>query len=113
MLNVVYIHMIFTLPQELRGLVRVDKKVLYSLLIQISWAVVKYLSSIESNIGALPEMISVLQTFGSDMKNHVHTHNLVTFAGLDTEAGKMKIPKRDDRLAKYGEINSQFRELFF
>jgi len=33
MLNVVYIHMIFTLPQELRGLVRVNKKVLYSLLI--------------------------------------------------------------------------------
>lgn len=112
MLNVAYIHMIFTLPQELRGLVRANKKVLYNLLLKTSWAVVNTLSSIESNIGGLPGMISVLHTFGSDMKYHVHTHNLVTFGGLDTETGKWKSPNRDDRIAKYGEINSTFRALF-
>jgi len=57
-------------------------------------------------------MVSVLHTFGSDMKYHIHTHNLVTFGGLDLKTNKWKKPQRKDRIAGYRDINRTYREKF-
>jgi len=62
-----------------------------------------------SNVGGLPGMVSVLHTWGSDMKYHVHLHCLITFGGLDV-AGVWHYPKRPDRLAPYRDVNDDFRE---
>lgn len=111
LLNVPYIHMIFTLPRQLRSLVRANKNTMYSLLMSTSWKTVKYVSEMSDNLGALPGMINVLHTFGSDLKYHVHTHCLVTFGGLDKN-GNWKYPKRKDKIAKYRLINATYRKLF-
>ncbi len=112
LLNVPYVHMIFTLPHQLNGLARNNKKIIYNLILKTSWAVVKSLSKTNNNIGGLPGMVSVLHTFGSDMKYHIHTHNLVTFGALDLETNKWKKPKRKDKIARYRQINSLYKRLF-
>jgi hypothetical protein len=62
-------------------------------------------------VGGLPGMVSVLHTFGSDLKYHVHCHCLVTFGGL-AEDGQWCYPKRKTKLAKYRTINKRYKNLF-
>jgi len=111
-LPVAYVHVIFTLPKELRRLARQNKKLIYNLLMRSSWQTIKELSEKEENIGGLPGIISVLHTFGSDMKYHVHTHNLVTFGGYDKQTNKWKSPKRKDKIARYREMSSTYKRIF-
>lgn len=111
LLNVPYVHMIFTLPHELHSLARANKKTIYSLIMSTAWKTVKTLSADSDNIGGLPGMISVLHTFGSDLKYHIHTHCLVTFGGIDKN-NQWQYPKRKDKLARYRQINATYRKLF-
>ena len=76
-----------------------------------SYKCIKDLCAKEENLGALPGMVSVLHTFGSDMKYHLHTHCLITFGGVD-KGGKWKWPKRAKKLAGYRAICRTFREVF-
>lgn len=108
--NVPYVHVTFTLPHELNRLARSYPNEIYGLLMRISWKTIKHITSQDQNIGALPGMVSVLHTFGSDMKHHIHTHNLVTFGGL--KQGKWVYPKRKYKLARYRQMCSTFRKLF-
>lgn len=112
LLPVAYVHVIFTLPLELRRLARENKKEIYNLLMRSSWQTIKELSEKEENLGALPGIISVLHTFGSDVKYHVHTHNLVTFGGYDKQTDKWKSPKRKDKLSRYRKMSSTYKRIF-
>ena len=103
--------MIFTLPHELNGIARNNKKVIYSLIMRSAWQTVKQLTSDTNNIGGLPGMISVLHTFGSDMKYHIHTHCLVTFGGLDKQ-NVWHYPKRKTKIAPYRKINALYKQIF-
>ncbi len=105
-----YVHIVFTLPHDLNRLAKSNPTLIYGLLMRSSWATIKKLSLKSSNVGALPGMVSVLHTFGSDMKYHVHTHNLVTFGGL--KDGKWLYPKRKDKIARYREMCSVFKTIF-
>ena len=109
--KVPYIHTTFTLPHQLNGLARANQTKVYGLLMRVAWKTIKQVSQKEANIGALPGMIAVLHTFGSDMKYHVHVHCLITFGGL-TKEGKWRYPKRKNKIARYRELCAVFRELF-
>lgn len=109
--NIPYVHIVFTLPHVLNGMARNKKNEIYSLLMRSSWKTVKALSAKEANMGGLPGMISILHTFGSDMKYHIHTHNLVTFGGIESN-GSWKYPKRKDKIAPYRKINSTYKRIF-
>jgi len=76
-----------------------------------SWKCIKNLSAKAENVGGLPGMVSVLHTFGSDMKFHLHVHSLITFGGVD-ESGKWHWPKRKKKLASYRDISKEFRNVF-
>jgi hypothetical protein len=112
LLNVPYVHMVFTLPHQLNGIARNNNNEIYSLILRSSWQAVKTLSLDSENIGGLPGMISVLHTFGSDMKYHIHTHCLVTFGGYEDQSNKWIIPQRKDKIARYRQINSTCRKIF-
>lgn len=109
--QVPYVHMIFTLPHELHGLMRRNQKHLYNLLMRASWATVKKLTKDPTNVGGLPGMVSVLHTFGSDMKYHVHCHSLVTYGGLGSK-NQWCYPKRRNRIARYRKINGTYKRYF-
>jgi hypothetical protein len=78
---------------------------------RVAWKTIKQVSEDDSNIGALPGMIAVLHTFGSDMKYHVHVHCLITFGGL-TKDGKWRYPKRKYKIARYRELSAVYRKIF-
>jgi len=111
LLQVPYSHTVFTIPHELNRLCKTNKKVMYNILMRSSWQCIKELSAQPENLGALPGMISVLHTFGSDMKYHLHVHSLITFGGVDKQ-GKWHWPKRKKKLAPYRELSKTFREVF-
>jgi hypothetical protein len=58
----------------------------------------------------MPGMISVLHTFGSDMKYHIHVHSLITFGGIKDH--KWVWPQRKKKLASYRQMSREFREVF-
>lgn len=111
LLQVPYSHTVFTIPHELNGLCKSNKKEMYNIIMRASWQCIKQLSAKPENLGALPGMISVLHTFGSDMKYHVHVHCLITFGGVD-KTGKWHWPKRKKKLAGYRDLSKTFRQLF-
>ena len=106
-----YVHTVFTLPHELNKLGKRYPGELYNLIMRSSWRTIKRLSSEPNNIGGLPGMVSVLHTFGSDMKYHLHVHCLITFGGLD-KTGNWVWPKRKKQLASYREMCKEFRKEF-
>ena len=109
--KVPYVHTTFTLPHQLNGLARANPSKVYGLLMRVAWKTIKQVTKNEANIGALPGMISVLHTFGSDMKYHVHVHCLITFGGL-TNDGIWHYPKRKYKIARYRELSAVYRKIF-
>ena len=111
MLEVPYVHTTFTLPHELNGLARRNPQEIYSLLMRSAWSTIRKLAQDETNVGALPGMIGVLHTFGSDLKYHIHMHALITFGGL-TKNGEWVWPKRKKKLAPFRAMCAMFRKEF-
>lgn len=108
MLEVPYVHIVFTLPHQLNGLARMNPSVMYSTLMKVSW---KLISHIGTRYHYNPGMTAVLHTFGSDLKYHVHLHALVTFGGLSAH-GEWVRPQSDLRLEKYRTMSKLYREFF-
>lgn len=110
LLKVPYIHTVFTIPHELNYFGKKHPSILYNLVIRSSWQSIKRLTKQPENVGGLPGMVSVLHTFGSDMKYHIHVHSLITFGGLNQ--GKWMWPKRKKQIASYRSMCRAFREVF-
>ncbi|MEN9304407.1 MAG: hypothetical protein RL264_2836 [Bacteroidota bacterium] len=65
LLPVKYFHVVFTLPQELKKLVYLNRKPLYNLLFESSSHCVLTLSKDPKHLGAMPSMSSVLHTWAT------------------------------------------------
>ena len=111
MLKVPYIHTIFTLPHELNGLARRNKRQIYGLLLRSAWQTTKQLCKNPKNVGGLPGMTAVLHTFGSDLKYHLHVHSLITFGGIDSQ-GNWQWPKLKGKIARFEDMCQTFRAVF-
>lgn len=111
MLKVPYTHTVFTIPHQLNSLCKLNKKIMYNIIMRAAWKTIKDLTDKDDNLGALPGMISVLHTFGSDMKYHLHVHSLITFGGVDHN-GNWIWPKRKNKLARFRRISNTFRKVF-
>jgi hypothetical protein len=107
--KVPYVHLVTTLPDELRLLAKYNSKAMYNIMMRVTNQTTQQLCNEESALGAMPGMISVLHTFGSDMKYHVHVHSLLTFGGIDKE-GKWRYPKRKKKLFRYLDFRNTFRD---
>lgn len=108
LLEVPYLHAVFTLPHQLNGLARSNEKEIYSLIMRVSWLTVK---EIMEDQGGTPGMTSVLHTFGSKMNYHIHVHSLVTFGGLDKD-GKWIYPKNKNTITSYRVMCSKYKKVF-
>ncbi len=108
LLKAPYVHTIFTLPHQLNSLARNNESVIYSLIMKVAWMTIK---NIGSKSGYTPGMTSILHTFGSDMKYHIHVHALVTFGGLSDD-GAWIYPKDKHKLDKYRSICASYKAIF-
>ena len=110
LLKVPYTHTVFTLPHQLNVIARKYPKEIYNLLLRSAWQTVKTLSADPSNLGAIPGMVSILHTFGSDLKYHLHCHTLITFGGLNNN--QWIWPRRKKKIASFREMCREFRSQF-
>jgi hypothetical protein len=108
LLDVPYIHVVFTVPHQLNSLIRLNPTQLYSITMKSSWLTIAELNKKYSYTSG---MTSVLHTFGSDLKYHVHVHALVTFGGIDMN-GNWKYPRFKTKIERYETVCKIFRKQF-
>lgn len=111
LLDVPYVHLVTTVPHELNKLNKRNPKAMYNLLFRASKLTVFNLMENPTYVGGKPGMISVLHTFGSDIKYHVHAHSMLTFGGLSPD-GEWVFPKHKKRICRNSLLRSKFKETY-
>jgi hypothetical protein len=111
LLPVPYYHVIFTLPHELGGFVRLHQKEVYGLLIKSAAHSIVKLTADPRYVGGLVGVMAVLHTWGSNLSYHPHVHCLVTGGGLSSD-GQVWMPARDDYLVPVRALSRLFRGIF-
>ena len=76
-------HVVFTLPAQLRPLAKANPELLYTLLFHTSAEVIKEWFADKHH--AVPGIISVLQTAGSDLHYNPHLHAIVSGGGVKAD----------------------------
>jgi hypothetical protein len=108
LLPVPYYHVIFTLPGEFRGLVRLHQKQLYALIMQSAARALLELTADPHYVGGMVGVMAVLHTWGSNLAYHPHVHCLVTGGGVSAN-GQTWLPARDDYLVPVRALSKLFR----
>ncbi len=108
LLPVPYYHVIFTLPQELRGFARLHQGQVYALLMQSAAHAILKLAADPHYVGGLVGVMAVLHTWGSTLAYHPHVHCLVTGGGVSADR-QTWLPARDDYLVPVEALSKLFR----
>src|SRR5574341_154151 len=82
LLPVPYFHVVFTLPQLLNPLIRVNQRTLYTLLFQTVARTLWQFAHDPKHLGAELGITAVLHPWGQTLTEHVHVHCIVTGGGL-------------------------------
>lgn len=111
LLPVPYFLLTFTLPSELRKLVRSNQKVMYNLLFRASAAATQQLAQDPRFVGGQIGLIGILHTWGRNLNYHPHVHYLVPGGGLSDD-GQSWLPSREDFLVHVQPLAILFRAKF-
>lgn len=95
LLPILYFHVVFTIPDILNPLVLRNQEVLYGLLFKAVSETLMELAANPKRLGAVIGFISLLHTWGQNLMDHPHIHNIVTGGGLAKEGRKWKSCKND------------------
>jgi hypothetical protein len=82
LLPVPYFHLVFTLPSQLRALVRCHQRVLLGLLMRTAAQAIMDLAKDPRYVGGQVGVMAVLHTWSQTLMWHTHVHCLVTGGGL-------------------------------
>ena len=93
LLPVPYYLLTFTVPQQLRPVIRSNQKLLYALLLQHSAGALLDVGRHHKNLGAQLGLLAVLQTWTRDLRFHPHVHCVVPAGGLSADALRWVPPK--------------------
>ena len=94
LLPVPYFHVVFTLPAELRRLVRAHQKVLVSVLFQAAFEALSTLAADPHYLGADIGALAVLHTSSRTLEWHPHVHMLVPGGGLAPDGRTWRSARR-------------------
>jgi len=89
LLPATYFHVVFTLPEALNKLCLYQPALVYNLLFDTAWTVVRDFARDKKHLGADPGMISILHTWGQNLSLHPHLHCIVPGGGV-MASGKWK-----------------------
>lgn len=112
LLEVPYCHITFTVPHELNGICRLHPQQMYRILFHSAWDSLRDLCGEVNRVGGLPGMTAVLHTWGSDLKQHVHIHCLVTYGGLDEKSGEWQWPHCKTKLLRHRPLRGLYKKYF-
>ncbi|MFZ1052576.1 MAG: IS91 family transposase [Candidatus Sulfotelmatobacter sp.] len=82
LLAVDYFHVVFTLPHQLSPLLLQNKKLLYDLLFRASAETLLEIALDPKHLGAEIGFLSVLHTWGQNLRHHPHIHCVIPAGGL-------------------------------
>ena len=85
LLSVGYFHVVFTLPHQLSPLMLQNKKLLYDLLFRASAETLLDIALHPKHLGAAIGFLSVLHTWGQNLRHHPHLHCLIPAGGLSPD----------------------------
>jgi hypothetical protein len=89
-----YFHVVFTLPQLLNPLLRVNQRALYDLLFQAAVQTLQQFARDSNHLGAELGITAVLHTWGQTLTEHVHVHCVVTGGGLTADGTQWRSCRR-------------------
>ena len=110
LLPVEYFHVIFTLPAELRELVRRHQKTLYGVLMKSAAQALMKLAADPKYVGGQIVILAVLHTWGRTLPYHPHVHCLVPGGGVS--ADQQWLPARKGYLVPVRALSEIFRGIF-
>jgi hypothetical protein len=93
LLDVAYVHIVFTLPHALDPLCRRNAALLYTLLFRASAATLLEIAADPKHLGATIGFLSILHTWGQTLVRHPHVHCVVPAGGLAPDQGRWIRPK--------------------
>lgn len=103
-----YFHLVFTLPHQLNGWVRLHPREVYRLLFQAVWATLKQFAANPKRLGGELGATMVLHTWGQALDQHVHLHCLVP-AGAWSKEKQTWHPANGDYLFPVKALSRGFR----
>ena len=109
LLPVPYFLITFTVPQELRQVIRSNQKILYTLLLRESAGALLDLGRDHKNLGADLGLSAVLQTWARDLHYHPHVHCVVPGGGLSENRLRWLRPKSADYFLPQAALAMRFR----
>ena len=111
LLDVPYVHLVTTMPHRLNKLAKRYPKEIYNLIFQTTKKTIWHIFEEERHVGATPGMISVLHTWGSDMKYHVHVHSLLSYGGINKN-GDWVHPQHKKRICRNSKLRFTYKKIF-
>lgn len=115
LLPVPYFHVVFTLPAQLRRLVRDHQQVLLDVLFRAAFDSLQSLAADPKYLGARIGAVAVLHTWTRSLEWHPHVHLLVPGGGLANDGRTFvsaRKPGRADFLVPISALGALFRGRF-
>ncbi len=109
LLPVPYYLITFTVPEELRKVIRSHQKILYALLLREGAGALLDLGRDHKDLGAQLGLTVVLQTWARDLHYHPHVHCVVPGGGLSADRLRWLRPKRHDYFLPQAALAMRFR----
>ena len=107
-----YFMMTFTVPEQLRRVIRSNQKVCYEALFKSSSDAIKKLAGDERFVGTKKVgMTGVLHTWGSKLQYHPHIHYMVPGGGISADTAEWK-PARQDLFVHVRPLSEIFKAKF-
>ena len=93
LLGVPYFHVVFTLPHQLNPLCQRNPRLLYDLLFRASAQTMLEVAANPKHLGAKIGFLSILHTWGQNLRLHPHLHCVVPAGGFDPSYSRWVHPK--------------------
>ena len=93
-LGVEYFHVVFTVPSKLNALVLQNQHLFYSLLFQASSATLLEVAANPKHLGAKIGFVSILHTWGQNLREHPHVHCLIPQGGISPDSERWVYSRR-------------------
>ena len=112
LLNVPYVHVVFTLPHQLAPLAFHNKKIIYGLLFRASSATLLEMAADPKHLGAVIGFLSVLHTWGQTLMHHPHLHCVIPSGGLSADHQRWVHPRHPTFFLPVKILSRLFRGKF-
>jgi len=109
LLPVPYYLVTFTVPAQLRQVIRSNQKILYPLLLRESAGALRDIARDHKDLGAHIGVLAVLQTWTRDLRYHPHVHCVVPAGGLSPDHRRWIQPKRAGYFLPQSVLALRFR----